>query len=63
MVNSATRCKSCQALIVWVKAKLSGRPIPLDPAVVAVVTDEGEVVHGRIAHWASCPQAKEWRKV
>lgn len=55
-----TTCRGCGAPIVWIKTK-AGRPNPCDPNIVAVVTDEGEVVRGRISHFATCPKAGEFR--
>ncbi len=41
-------CRSCLAQIAWVTTP-AGKRMPVDPA-----TDE--------SHFASCPQAKNWRK-
>lgn len=43
----SARCRSCDGLIVWVVTK-SERRMPVDPAGTS--------------HFATCPQAKEWRR-
>lgn len=53
-------CRGCGAKIVWQKMQ-SGRANPCDPAVLAVVTEEGAVVRGGISHFGTCPKAKEFR--
>lgn len=57
-----SKCKSCGAAIVWGKAA-AGKAIPLDPAVLSVVTEAGEVVRGRISHFATCPDAAQHRRL
>lgn len=54
-------CRSCDAPIVWIKSP-AGKSIPCDPPVLSVVTDAGEVVRGRISHFATCPNAAQHRK-
>jgi len=54
-------CRSCNAPLVWIKSR-AGKAIPCDPAVLSVVTDEGDVVRGRVSHFATCPQAAQHRK-
>jgi hypothetical protein len=54
-------CKSCGAAVVWRRTE-AGKPIPLNPRILSVVTDEGKVVRGREAHHATCPQAADYRK-
>ena len=56
-----SKCASCQADVVWIKTK-KGNSAICDPKVVQVITDEGDVVRGRISHFATCPQAEAWRK-
>lgn len=43
----SARCRSCNALVVWVKTR-SEKRMPLDP--------DGK------SHFASCPQADAWRR-
>lgn len=53
-------CRGCGQPIVWlVSAK--GRPTPADPALVTVMTEDGEVHKGRIPHHITCPQADQFR--
>lgn len=54
-------CRGCGAKIVWKKMKSTGRANPCDPPVLAVVTDDGVVVHGRVSHFSSCPAAQRFR--
>lgn len=51
------RCRSCQALIVWARTE-GGRPIPLS---LATVEERGGVRYA-LAHFADCPQSKQWSK-
>jgi hypothetical protein len=63
-------CKSCGAEVVWITMKGSGRPNPLNPVpqrriVIESRGDEdpvGVVVATYESHFATCPQAKQWRK-
>jgi hypothetical protein len=43
---TSRRCRSCEALILWVKTP-RGKRMPIDP-------------DGR-SHFATCPQAASWR--
>lgn len=56
------KCKSCGAQIEWVKTKTRGSSMPVDPKYVVVVTNEGQIVKGRISHFATCPNADQHRK-
>jgi len=53
-------CRSCNAEIVWLKTKLK-KHIPVN---ADTVKDDGQefdpLVH--VSHFATCPQAKRWRK-
>lgn len=63
------QCKRCKNVIYWVHT-VGGKNIPCDPAVTTgpvVMTEEGRfvtdgVTEGRVAHWATCPNASEFRK-
>jgi hypothetical protein len=61
---SAT-CKSCRAPIVW-STTVAGKAVPLDAKVltVAILQPDGhvEIVQGRQAHFATCPDATQHRK-
>lgn len=56
------KCQSCGADIYWIKSKKTGKPIPCNPEKFRIVTEDGRVEVGYRAHFATCPQAKEWRK-
>ena len=61
-------CRSCGADITWLEL-VSGKRMPFDgePAYVRTVQVGGRLV-GEIdstvslSHFATCPQAKDWRK-
>ena len=56
-----SQCRSCGAEIVWMKTG-SGKNIPVDAETVA---DEGATIFDpeqMISHFATCPEAKEWRE-
>lgn len=66
------QCKKCKAEIVWVETP-AGKLMPCDPGEVfaqTAVTPGGEVfkaesggkVWGLVPHWATCPNADEFRK-
>ena len=57
----ASKCGSCGAAIKWIKTS-KGRPMPVDPKPITVVTNEGHTVTGRQSHFASCPNADKHRK-
>lgn len=54
------KCKGCGRPIVWVNTK-NGRAMPCDDVKQTVVTDDGEVVSGRVPHWATCPAADQFK--
>ena len=78
-------CRGCGRSIDWISTK-DGRNMPVDPEPVyevegggkdRFVTDEGEVITGRIArpeeesraipvafvpHWKTCPNAGDFRR-
>lgn len=59
-----TRCRSCQAEIVWART-VNGKPMPLDAAAVSVfVVEEGvaRMVKGHVSHFATCPNGPAHRK-
>jgi hypothetical protein len=69
----ADTCKSCSAPIEWVKSARTGKAMPLDagdaPDGNLVVLDgvahpalQGDTRPRRKSHFATCPQAAEWRK-
>ena len=53
-------CKKCKAEIRWIRTpKLKWMPV--DPKEITIVTITGEVKKGYIPHWATCPNADEFR--
>ena len=56
-----TRCHGCDAEIEWVKTP-AGKSTPCDPKVLTIVTEAGEVVKGRVSHFATCSKADRFRK-
>ena len=60
--EGAGRCRSCGAEIFWIKNTQTGKLIPCDPRVRTVITETGNCIKGRETHFATCPQAEEWRK-
>jgi hypothetical protein len=65
------RCGSCSAPIEWATTA-KGRHIPLDVETTGqpnVLIDDDGVAHvvsaghgDRTPHWATCPDATEWRR-
>lgn len=54
------RCKSCRAMIVWLKTP-AGKSMPVDADSVAPEDEEYE--HGRhISHFSTCPDQARWRR-
>lgn len=54
-------CNVCGSEITFVTTR-QGKHLPVDGPELVVVTAQGELVHGRAPHWASCPKADEFRK-
>jgi hypothetical protein len=59
--HSQVECKGCGFPIVWITSK-AGKHIPCDPEKVSVVTEDGDIIVGRVSHWATCPAADTFRK-
>lgn len=63
-------CRSCHAAITWAET-IRGKRMPFDGEIVAVKT-EGSPIAGRVvevidtdvtsSHFATCPQANDWRR-
>ena len=52
--DNVGRCRSCQAWIVWAVNEKSGKRTPFN----------AEPPAGKdqlIVHWATCPEAEQWR--
>ena len=54
-------CKKCKAKIRWIRTE-KGKWMPVDPKEITIITIEGETKKGYIPHWATCPNADEFRK-
>ncbi len=61
-MKEATRCRSCNAPMFWIKSATTGKNIPCDVEVIRVVTEAGDVVSGYASHFSSCPNAAQHRK-
>jgi hypothetical protein len=48
-----TTCRSCGAKVEWVETA-NGKKMPMDL--------EPDAEGNRISHFATCPQANDWRK-
>lgn len=59
-METTSKCKSCGADIVWIRME-SGKQNPCDLAWVTMITVNGELVQGRLSHFATCPDANAWR--
>ena len=63
------KCKGCGALIEWLEMK-SGKSMPVDVnrinVAIKVPQMEGptkyEMIWGFQPHWATCPNAKDFKK-
>ncbi len=63
-------CRSCQAEVKWIKLRPMMKPHPVDPTPTKVIVlgdvssggnPVGKTVDGYVSHFATCPQADEWR--
>ena len=64
------KCKGCGAKIKWVKMN-SGGNMPLDPEPQKIVVissmvfgkeERGTLLTGHVVHWATCPNADDFKK-
>jgi len=55
-----TRCRTCQAKIIWFKTSL-GKNMPVDADTVAPEDEELDLARHQ-SHFASCPQANQHRR-
>lgn len=55
-----TRCKSCNAQIIWFKTT-AGKNMPVDADTVEPDDDELDLER-HVSHFATCRQADKWRK-
>jgi hypothetical protein len=51
---------ACGRPIVW--AKLAGRVHPCDPPMLAIIDGDGKIHRGRQSHYATCPNADDFRR-
>lgn len=61
IIEANAKCGGCQAPVKWVKT-LNKKNTPIDPAPQTIVTLDGRYVVGFTSHFASCPNAKEFRR-
>ncbi len=54
-------CKKCLKPIHFIKMK-SGKSMPVDPAPIRTVIEEGRVITGYYPHWATCTDPETFRK-
>ena len=70
--GDAAECRTCNAPVIWVQSASTGKRMPLNRDPIPGGTyqiDERGFAHvdrsqptGRISHFATCPNAKTWRK-
>jgi len=58
--TKVSKCRSCQAYIVWMKTE-AGKNIPVDADSVEE-GDELFVPGEHVSHFSTCPDADRWRK-
>lgn len=65
---TTSQCRSCGKVIVWLKTS-RGKSIPVDLPATMKDPDMGAFAPGtlfdatkHISHFATCPEAKKWRK-
>lgn len=61
-VSQPTTCRTCRAPIRFIPSQSTGTPIPVNEDLITVVTDEGQVVRGRVSHFATCSDASHHRR-
>ena len=54
-------CKGCGREILWGKTK-QGRWVPVDPKLITIFDEHGEVQVGHVPHHSTCPNVEEFRK-
>lgn len=58
------KCRTCGAEIAWVKMTTHGNmPVDSDSKEkrICILNHIGHVLDTYIPHWATCPNAKEWK--
>ena len=61
MREGRCRGENCRRPIKWIFTK-ARKWVPVDPKEVTIVTAEGEYLKGWIPHYATCPDAAEFRR-
>jgi len=61
MAGETSICKGCGKKIKWIKTE-KGKDMTVDPEIATVITEKGKTIRGFIPHWATCPEAKKFRK-
>lgn len=67
--GTGDHCRSCGAAIEWAELVNSGKRMPFNEPIV-VFPGNGAIVGGRVveevdsasSHFATCPEAKQWRR-
>lgn len=54
-------CKSCGSAIIFISTK-GGKMMPCNAKRTVVITPQGETISGHESHFATCPQAEEFRR-
>jgi hypothetical protein len=61
-IGQVTQCRSCGARIVFLLTAEKARSIPVNAATVQPGMQTFVPGLGHVAHFATCPQARDWRK-
>jgi len=54
-------CRGCGQEIGWIET-VKGASMPVDPEKVIIITKDGRSESGFVSHFATCPEAKRFRK-
>lgn len=52
--NFTKKCIYCGQEIEFVRDKITGKKLPVDPGAIKVVTYSGQVIKAFIPHWPHC---------
>jgi hypothetical protein len=61
VLRKGSTCRGCGVYIEWILTP-AGKNMPVDPAEITLVTAEGKIVKGFMPHWATCPQAQDFKR-
>lgn len=56
-----TRCRSCNARIIWLKTA-AGKNMPVDADSVEPTHEEFDAKTGHVSHFSTCPNANKHRR-